>query len=166
VAGVLVLIRHAKAVHDGGADVARELSPRGFRDATAVGQWLVAHDLVPDLVVVSPAARTRQTWEAIQAELTGQPETITDERVYENTVEALLAAVREGGGGARTVAVVGHNPSMQAFALDLDDSGSEVHVEVAEAYPTSGVAILDVPVGWAELAAGGAVLREFATPRG
>jgi len=59
----LVVLRHAKA-EQGGRDRDRELTRRGHRDATAAGAWLVANDAVPEAVVVSPARRTVQTWEA------------------------------------------------------------------------------------------------------
>jgi phosphohistidine phosphatase len=65
----LVILRHAKATPYRGddSDVDRPLTARGRADATAAGHWLAAHDLRPDLVLCSPARRTRETWAAVGA---------------------------------------------------------------------------------------------------
>jgi phosphohistidine phosphatase len=46
---------------------------------------------------------------------------IGDARIGDNTVEALLAAIRETPGDVLSVAVVGHNPSLGEPAGVLDD---------------------------------------------
>jgi hypothetical protein len=57
----LVLLRHAEAEEFGASDAERVLTPRGRTAAAAVGTWLVSRSAVPDLAVVSPAARARET---------------------------------------------------------------------------------------------------------
>jgi phosphohistidine phosphatase len=168
VARTLLLIRHAKAVADAGTDAQRPLAPRGVRDARAVGRWLAEHQLAPDQVLVSPARRTVQTWETAAAGFSAAPMVTTDRRIYENTIESLLAVIQEAAAGTDVLAVVGHNPSMHGLALALDDGlGDErLRADVAGAFPTSGIAVLDVATGWAELGLGGATLRQFAVPRG
>jgi phosphohistidine phosphatase len=107
----LLLIRHAKT-ELGTPDEARQLTDRGKRDAAAIGEWLRAEDVLPDRVVVSAATRARQTWE-----LTGiDAETDVDERVYDNTVSDLLDIMRGTDESVPTLAIVGHNPSIEAFA--------------------------------------------------
>jgi phosphohistidine phosphatase len=62
----LVILRHAKAANPQGvADPDRPLSQRGHADAAAAGVWLARRGLQPDLVVCSPALRTRQTWHGV-----------------------------------------------------------------------------------------------------
>jgi phosphohistidine phosphatase len=164
----LVLIRHAKAEGAGATDEVRRLSPRGLVDAAALGRWLVDHDVVPDYVVVSPAVRAIQTWEAAMAQLGGVPPVAVDERIYDNTVEDLLAIARESTDDINTLALVGHNPSMHALAATLDDGHGDptARGDLARSYPTSGVAVFDVRGRWGELQASGATLREFVAPRG
>ena len=60
----LLLLRHAKAERGqpGGRDHERALAQRGRDDAPRLGAYLVRHKLVPDLALVSTAARTRETW--------------------------------------------------------------------------------------------------------
>ena len=59
----LVILRHAKAERPAElADADRPLTQRGHADAAAAGAWLAARGYRPDLVLCSPAKRTRQTW--------------------------------------------------------------------------------------------------------
>ena len=164
----LLLIRHAKAVRDGVPDELRQLAPRGLRDAAAVGVWISARGLIPDLAVVSPATRTVETWHMIAGELGAEPGFVTDERIYDDRIQSMLAVLTELAEDATTVAMVGHNPSMHGLAMALDDGQGpeDARAGVAEAFPTSAVAVLDVPSTWAQLARGTASLREFAVPRG
>ena len=67
----LLLIRHAKA-KQGNRDIERPLARRGRDDARVIGEWLDRH-AVPDLAVISPAVRTRQTWECALAALPTDP---------------------------------------------------------------------------------------------
>src|SRR5947209_11664576 len=61
----LMLLRHAKTEHDApsGRDQDRRLDNRGRADAAEIGGWIGRHPPFPDLVLVSPAVRARQTWE-------------------------------------------------------------------------------------------------------
>jgi phosphohistidine phosphatase len=164
----LVLVRHAKAAQDGLTDAQRPLAPRGDRDAPEVGRWLAARDLVPDRVVVSPSLRTRQTWDHAAGAFTQPPEAVADPRLYDNTVDALLRALRDTPDDARTVLLVGHNPSVQALAVTLDDGHGDAAArqELEGKYPTSAIAVFDVPGPWADLDEGAATLVAFAAPRG
>ena len=66
----LLILRHAKAVRESaGGDRARPLNDRGLANASAVGRWLLAEGLIPDRVLCSTAARTRQTWQQVAASL-------------------------------------------------------------------------------------------------
>ena len=63
----LILLRHGKAeAHAAsGQDFDRPLTERGRRDVALVARRLAEAGQVPDLVLVSPAARARETWEAM-----------------------------------------------------------------------------------------------------
>ena len=93
-ARTLVLIRHAKSDWSNDLpDDERPLAPRGRRQAPAIGPWLVEHDLVPDLAVVSIARRAQETWEAVASGL-GREVVARDEP----------AAYTFGGGALRRIA--------------------------------------------------------------
>jgi phosphohistidine phosphatase len=163
----LVLIRHSKALA-GDVDHERPLAPRGFADAAALGDWLVANLRPPDLVVTSTAMRARQTWEGAEAVFGSSAPLVADHRVYVNTVGALLAVVRETPPDVATLVLVGHNPSMAELADKLDDgAGHDAARElIARSYPTSGVACFDIAAPWDKVALGAAMLTSFAVPRG
>src|SRR4051812_49694764 len=86
----LVLVRHAQA-GGGPVDADRPLTEQGARHAAAIGTWLARTGPAPDRVLVSPARRARQTWEEAAAALDPGSEPFVDERIYDNTVEAVLA---------------------------------------------------------------------------
>jgi phosphohistidine phosphatase len=164
----LILIRHGKAEAQGANDAKRRLAPRGERDAREVGRWLERAGLTSGLVLVSPARRAVQTWELAAEELGRPPRTAHDDRIYENTVDDLLTAIRETPAQTRTVVVVGHNPSIEALATELDDGAGDraAAKEIRNKFPTSGIAVLAVPGPWSNLSLGGASLTTFAVPRG
>jgi phosphohistidine phosphatase len=65
----LILLRHGKAesVSDLGGDAERGLTDRGRRDSALMGRVLSQAGVKPDLVLVSDARRTRETWEEVSA---------------------------------------------------------------------------------------------------
>ncbi|MGY1760870.1 phosphohistidine phosphatase SixA [Geodermatophilus sp. SYSU D00779] len=161
----LLLIRHAKAA-GGPVDRERPLTAEGVQQAAALGAWLEHAGLVPDRVLVSPARRAVQTWEQVGAALSTGVQPIGDARIHDNTVEALLAAIRETPEDVRSVAVVGHNPSIGALAGVLDDGrGDPVARRALESgVPAGGVAVFDLAVSFAAVGPGVATLRNFRVP--
>ncbi|QKQ26825.1 SixA phosphatase family protein [Candidatus Reidiella endopervernicosa] len=58
----LLLLRHGKSDwRVSSSDFNRPLKKRGRRGATRIGQWLRDHDLIPDLIIASPAVRADAT---------------------------------------------------------------------------------------------------------
>jgi phosphohistidine phosphatase len=161
----LVLIRHAKAA-DGPVDIERSLTTRGRRDARAVSDWLAKLGVAPERVVVSPAARARQTWAEAAAALPGVGEPVVDDRIYDNALDVLLDIVHETPDDVRTLVLVGHNPSVGELAYRLDDGAGDRGNEMLGGFPTSAVAVFEVSVPWSDLAPQGATLRHCAAPRG
>jgi phosphohistidine phosphatase len=165
----LILVRHSKAEQVfGKPDHDRELTARGKRDALALGGWLHGHGLICDVVVCSTSMRTRQTWEGIEAG-GGGTEVIEYERaVYSGGTHGLLQVIRESGGDADTLMIVGHNPGIAALtSLLADGQGSaEAHQALAAGFPTSGVAVLRYSGHWADIADSSAVLDRFHVSRG
>lgn len=137
----LILIRHAKSDWSGGeADIARPLAKRGRRQAPDAGRWLNAHIDAIDLVVVSPAERTRSTWQLVSAELDALPRSRVDDRVYAASGTELLAVVRELPDDLHTVVLVGHNPGIEELVSRLTGESA--------AMPTSAIAVIAVPGSW------------------
>lgn len=166
----LVIVRHAKAErsHPEG-DHERELAPRGVADAEVLGGWLAQEELLPDLVLVSTAARARQTAEHV---LTGagvpDAEVWPGRGLYDHGPAGVLLAVHEAPDDADVVWVVGHEPTMSILALALTDaqaSEAAALADLQEGFPTASAAVLTTEVDWHLLQAGLGSLVGFRTAR-
>lgn len=109
----LVLIRHAKAEPYQQDDLARVLAPRGRDDAARLQAWLSGRELLPDRVVLSPAARTRETWQVASP---APSDVVEDQRVYEGALREVLA---ETAADVETLVLVGHNPAIEQLLEEL-----------------------------------------------
>ena len=158
----LIVMRHAKTEQVASSDRVRQLTARGQRDARAAGRWLRDHDLVPDVVLTSPAVRARQTTEQLGSTLGMDPQVVEVADLYGASPGEVVEIVGEHGGTATTVLVVGHNPTMEdlAHSLQRDPEGSW-----APHLPTAGIAVLRVSGDWTELAEGTADLTDWQVPR-
>jgi phosphohistidine phosphatase len=161
----LLLVRHARAA-DGPVDAERPLTDEGARQADAVGAWIAQAGLVPERVLVSPARRAEQTWERASAALGSKPRPVAEPRIHDNTVDALLAAVRETPEEITVLVVVGHNPSVGELARALDDGTGDPSARrgVGAGFPAGGVAVFHLAVPFAAIAPGGATLDDFTAP--
>src|SRR4051794_26331901 len=81
----LLLLRHAKAerLQPGGRDLDRILAARGRSDAKTLGIYLARHRPIPDCAVVSPSARTRETWALVAGAFAKAPPAQFEERLYD-----------------------------------------------------------------------------------
>jgi phosphohistidine phosphatase len=165
----LILLRHAKSEKpEGGmSDHARRLNARGKRDAPMIGAYMARHALIPDLVLVSTAERTRQTWERVAAALPTPPPVVYEERLYNAGAEAIIALVKGTAATARTLLVIGHNPGLHDAARRLIASGDvETRERLSEGLPTSGLAVIDFAgKDWRKLHPHGGRLERFVSPR-
>jgi phosphohistidine phosphatase len=144
----LILLRHAKAESDApsGDDFDRPLAPRGLREAQAMAERLAALGLRPDLALVSPALRTRQTWEAVQAALPGG-EVRFDRSLYNADAAGVRRLAEQAGAGQGTVLVVGHNPGLQELAVHLLAEGQATAAFLSRArraFPPAAAAVFDI----------------------
>jgi phosphohistidine phosphatase len=93
--------------------------------------------------------------------------TATDERIYAAPAESLLHLVTRFPRDAAVAAIVGHNPGCEDLAGMLAGQGdADSAAEMARKFPTSGVAVIEFPGEWADLAPGAGWLTAFAAPRG
>lgn len=158
-------MRHAKSDYpDQVADHDRPLAPRGMREAGLAGDWLRANAPTVDAVLCSTATRTRQTLAKTRI---AAPVRYT-ERLYGATPGTMLEEINTVTNEVATLLVVGHEPSMSALALGLaaDDGTDPAAVErISIKFPTSAIAVLNVPSVWMALELGGAALVGFHIPR-
>lgn len=105
----LILWRHAEAA-DGVPDAARELTPKGVKQAQNIAAWLRHHVTGPVKVITSPAVRAQQTAHAYLAQVTVESEIATD------ATAARLLKAAQWPDAQNTVLVVGHQPTLGAAA--------------------------------------------------
>lgn len=163
----LLLLRHAKAAWPQGTpDIERPLAKRGHNAALLMGQYLKDEDLVPDLVIVSTARRTQETWSLVQPFL-GEIETRHDRRIYEAPVARLLHVLHEVEPGIQTVMMIGHNPGFEDLASFLVGEGDRHDIlRMSQKYPTAGLAVIDFPDdSWADVGRKDGSLERFVTPK-
>lgn len=163
----LLILRHAKSSWDDSslADFDRPLGARGLKTAPLMGRELARRGWLPDLALVSPALRTRDTWRMVSAELPGHVLAQFAEELYEAASGVILARVRQAK--AETLLVIGHNPGLQQFALRLAGAGSDESVfkTIEAKFPTAALARFTVVGDWAELDFGGARLTHCIRPK-
>lgn len=164
----LVLLRHAKAEpHGGVGDELRPLAMLGRRQCGDVGARLATSGLVPEVVLVSSAVRTRQTWELVKAALgdAPEPEVLVTDELYEAGPRDVLGLLRALDGRVGTALVVGHEPTMSTLAALLADPTPPVGdlATLHHGLPTAGYAVLAAQE-WAGLDRAGARLLEVARP--
>ncbi|MCU7728225.1 histidine phosphatase family protein [Actinoplanes sp. KI2] len=167
----LVILRHSKAETPGeGPDFDRRLTARGETDADAAGAWLADERIRPDLVLCSPATRTRQTWQGVSIALTQahpgpvSPEVRYEKGLYSGGRTEVFDLLRTVPDTVRTVLLVGHNPTVSEVSIMLipDDQWDGREVEL----PTSGLAVHRTDAGWSETSPGSMRLIERHTARG
>lgn len=108
----LILWRHADA-EPGDPDLARQLTPKGRKQAAAMAAWLKAYLPHGATVLSSPAVRTRQTADALTRKYA-----VADELAPDQSPELMLAACGWPHAGG-TVVLVGHNPAISRLAALL-----------------------------------------------
>ncbi len=164
----LMLLRHAKTERavPGERDRDRKLMKRGRSDAPVIGAYMAHHGLTPDLALVSPAKRAQETWALVASAFAKPPRTVSDERIYNASPEALIAVIGEAR-KAHTLLLIGHNPGLQDLATQLIAAGDvDMREQLKEKLPTSGLVVIDLPVDdWALLHPHAGRLERFVSPR-
>jgi len=109
----LILWRHAEAF-DGAPDLARRLTPKGHKQAAAIGTWLAKRLPPRTRILASPAARAQETVKALDRPF----ETIAS--IAPGADPTAILAAADWPSARSAVLVVGHQPTLgQAAALLL-----------------------------------------------
>ena len=154
----LILIRHAKSAWDAPDldDFSRPLAPRGRMAARWVGETMRLEGWAPDLVLCSPALRTRETLSL--SGITAPVQFVQE--IYDLMSADFVDIVRTKGGAARSLALIGHNNAIDATALALCSGRMDFG-----GFPTGAVVVLDFEApDWSALARGTGQLVAFCRP--
>ena len=165
----LLLLRHAKSSWDDPAlaDFDRPLAPRGRKDAQRMGRETAGRGWLPQRVLVSPAARTRETWEIVSAEWSRLPELSFRETLYEAAAGQLLVEAKRTPERIGTLLMLGHNPGLEDFARGLARDASKFGALklLSEKFPTAALARFEFDGKWEELRPGAARLTDCLRPK-
>jgi phosphohistidine phosphatase len=155
----LLLIRHAKAEKDTSVkDIDRPLKYIGIQDAAFMAERLKDKGYIPQMIVTSPALRTKTTAE-IFADHFLLPDPGINKKIYEASQQALLHVINQLPGQNDFVALVGHNPGIAQILYYLTGEAREVH--------TSTVALIEFETDdWASVSRDTGKLVYYSWPKG
>lgn len=159
----ILLLRHAKSdwKNPETEDINRPISDKGKKAACKIAHWLNEHELLPQLVLVSPAKRTEQTLKRLN--LPKQiPVRVLDE-LYLADLETLIEVLSQIEKKYTRVMLIGHNPGFEKLTQWLTqpkEQPSETRL-----FPTSSLAHIILPQHWGKLLAGEGRLMNFIRPK-
>jgi phosphohistidine phosphatase len=148
----LLLMRHAKSDWDIEViDSQRPLKKRGKRDAVMMSHWLLAKNLIPQLIYVSPAERALATAKKVRKTMELDKGMLKiEERIY-NSNPVLMKDVLHGTPEAlNLIMLVGHNPALEDLLADLVDEPMLIPAD-GKLLPTSALAELSFEGNWRDV---------------
>ena len=157
----LILMRHAKSSWDDPlqSDHDRPLNKRGRRSADALGDWLRGCAYLPDEILCSSAARTRETCDRLRL---GDVPTRYLDGLYMAGPDRMLAALQRATG--ETILMLGHNPGIGKFAQSIVAAPPQ-HDRFSD-YPTGAILIVGFEdMAWADLRWRAGTVEDFVVPR-
>lgn len=145
----LILIRHAKSDWSQHIrDFKRPLKKRGRRDAERVGVWLAQQKLIPDLVIASPAERTKSTALKILRTMTLSPDLMaTNKSLYLSSQRKYFKNIKQTSENINNLIVVGHNPVMEELVCNLLANSKHLK-KLNKSFSTAAVAVFKVQGQW------------------
>ncbi len=113
----LYLIRHAKSDWsiDGLSDIDRPLNKKGYNDAHKMSLILKEKNVVPDLIISSPAVRAISTSLIFCRIFEYNPKSILiNKNLYDTSVKEYVQAISKIDAEHQVVLLFGHNPSISS----------------------------------------------------
>lgn len=153
----LTVIRHARAENPGPSedDSSRRLTEGGVAAAFRLGQELAGKNLMPDLVVISPAVRARETAEQVCSFITGGFDTEIMPLLYTGDEQDTFEALKKLPDTKHHVFLIGHNPT-------FTDLINLLCGPIIENMTTGSAGCIKTPTAaWAELTRGEASLEFY-----
>lgn len=158
----LFLVRHAKSSWDDPSlrDFDRPLNARGKKDAPKMGKRLRKKNVLPNLIISSPAKRARSTAKRIARELGYDISGIQlEESLYHAEPETIAHVIAQLPDAIQTVMVVGHNPGLTDFANQY------IQVRI-DNIPTCGVVAAQFAIqSWKDITQAKGKLKFFDYPK-
>ncbi len=164
----LYILRHAKAElgKDGQEDSERTLSERGREACASIGAYVREKSYTPSLVLCSPAARTRETYELAMQAAEISPTVRYEKGIYLASPTTLLQLIQGTDNNQDSLLIVGHNPAMHQLAFSLAQPANTVlYKGLMTKYSTGTLTVLCFPVdSWQDIAQGKGNLIDVRSP--
>lgn len=157
--GRLILMRHAKSSWDDPFmdDHDRPLNKRGRASAQVLGDWLRDVGALPDLVLCSTSARTRETLTRLNV----TADVRFEAGLYHAGPAKILSILQRAD--APSVLILAHNPGIAECAERIV-AAPHSHPRFVD-YPTGATLIADFEQPWSQTDWGRGRVKDFIIPR-
>lgn len=118
----LLLLRHAEAMDKSYAqkDSERLLTPHGIQQLKSISKQMLDKDLIPQLIIASPAIRALETANQIIQNLGIKSSTLqTMDGLYSGDVYNYQEIIFSFFNPAETLLIIGHNPMISDFSTSI-----------------------------------------------
>lgn len=117
----LFLLRHAKSSWDDDSldDFDRPLNPRGKKAAPMMGNVIKERDIAPDIILCSPAKRTKQTLKLVNETAKLETDITFEEAIYDSSVADLRNLLKKQKRSVNSILLIGHNPGLEELLEEL-----------------------------------------------
>ncbi|MBU0721209.1 histidine phosphatase family protein [bacterium] len=156
----LYIIRHAKSSWKDKklGDFERPLNKRGMLDAPFMGNLLKSRGVIPDIILLSPALRTKTTAEMIANTLKFTKSIVMNKDIYEAGANTLHKIVTKIDDKNETAFLIGHNPGLNMLA--------ERYVDMYDNIPTCGIVEIEFDCeSWRQISPENAKFISFEYPK-
>jgi phosphohistidine phosphatase len=165
----LFLMRHAKAAWPNGIDdYERPLAPRGREAGALIATNMVREGYVPELVIISSAKRTQETFSLIRSAIPICKFVIKRD-LYGASLEDLCDIIQGTESSVKSLMIIGHNPGLAELAEALVDeakSNPAAMKHLSVDFPAASFAVFDFKLDhWNDVKLGQGNLRQFITPK-
>ncbi len=156
----LFIIRHAKSSWKDFSldDFDRPLNKRGKLNAPFMGEILKEKNVVPDIIISSPALRAKTTAKIIAKKVKYSQKIIFKKDIYEIGESAIEKILKKLDDENSVVFLFGHNPDLNMLA--------EYYVDFDENIPTCGIVEIAFNCGkWKDISSENAKFISFDYPK-
>lgn len=124
----LFLIRHGEKESQNNYehDYDIPLTQKGLEDNTKLGKLLRSKNIMPDLVVSSPAIRARQSADLVAKEIKYKKSIMYNEVIYQAFLNELIESITYTFDSVNSLMLIGHNPALSALAITFTEFKEEL----------------------------------------
>ncbi len=160
----IFLLRHAHAANSQDNDFDRSLSEAGILKCHDIANILKEYILDIDLILSSPAIRTRQTIENILSDLQINKQVNYDNELYEASVNSLFQQFSSLEDNHKNILIVSHNPAISELGRFLAKNSivSPHALEVLQGFSPGSLALYSANIEfWKRLDPSNVLIKEF-----